>query len=95
MCANRNGIAAREIERKYGVHPKTAWFMTHRIREAMQNRNPNMLIGTIVADETWVGGEKRRMNQKTRKNNPGATRRPLLPSSTLRQAKSGPRSLPT
>jgi len=78
MCANRNGIAAREIERKYGVHPKTAWFMAHRIREAMANRNPNMLIGTIVADETWVGGEKRRMNQKTRKNNPSAAKTPVV-----------------
>src|ERR1700683_3862896 len=27
MCANKNGFAAREIERKYGVAPKTAWFM--------------------------------------------------------------------
>jgi len=36
MCANKNGLTAREVERKYGVAPKTAWFMTHRIREAMR-----------------------------------------------------------
>jgi transposase-like protein len=57
MTANKNGIAAREIERKYGVAPKTAWFMTHRIREAMMNRAPHMMVGTIVADETWIGGD--------------------------------------
>ena len=57
MTANKNGIAAREIERKYGVAPKTAWFMTHRIREAMLNRAPHMMVGTIVADETWIGGD--------------------------------------
>jgi transposase-like protein len=38
MCANKNGLAAREIERRYGVAPKTAWFMAHRIREAMKVR---------------------------------------------------------
>jgi len=78
MCANRNGIAAREIERKYGVHPKTAWFMAHRIREAMANRNPSLLVGTIVADETWVGPEKGRMNRKTRARNPKALKTPVV-----------------
>ena len=38
MCAAKNGMAAREIERKYGVAPKTAWFMAHRLREAMKAR---------------------------------------------------------
>ena len=37
MVANKNGLAAREVERRYGVAPKTAWFMTQRIREAMAN----------------------------------------------------------
>src|SRR5215212_2267727 len=39
MCASKNGVAAREIERKYELTPKTAWFMLHRIREAMR-RDP-------------------------------------------------------
>ena len=56
MCANKNGIAAREIERKYGVAPKTAWFMTHRLREAMTSLVPERLIsGVVVADETFIG----------------------------------------
>lgn len=56
MCSNKNGIAAREIERKYGVAPKTAWFMTHRLREAMKNLAPEKLLtGTVVADETFIG----------------------------------------
>ena len=36
MCANKNGLAAREVERKYDLTPKTAWFVLHRIREAMK-----------------------------------------------------------
>jgi transposase-like protein len=56
MCANKNGIAAREIARKYGVAPKTAWFMTNRLREAMKNRAPERLIsGVVVSDETFIG----------------------------------------
>lgn len=58
MCASKNGVAAREIERKYGLTPKSAWFMLHRIREAMK-REPlaGLLTGTIIADETWIGGK--------------------------------------
>lgn len=57
MCSNKNGIAAREISRKYGVAPKTAWFMTQRIREAMANDSTGKLSGNIVADETYIGGK--------------------------------------
>ena len=58
MCASKNGVAAREIERKYDLYPKTAWFMVHRIREAMR-RDPlvGLLKGTVVADETYIGGK--------------------------------------
>jgi transposase-like protein len=75
MCANKNGIAAREIERKYGVAPKTAWFMTQRLREAMQTRAPEKLLsGTVVADETWIGGEpKNRHGHKPGKGGQGQT----------------------
>lgn len=75
MCANRNGIAAREIERKYGVAPKTAWFMTQRIREAMKSRAPERMQGIIVADETFIGPNPHRMNAKAREKwekSPGA-----------------------
>ena len=56
MCANKNGVAAREIARKYDVAPKTAWFMTNRLREAMKELAPKRLIsGVVVADETFIG----------------------------------------
>lgn len=54
MCANKNGLAAREVERKYGLTPKTAWFITRRIREAMRREPLAGLIAntTIESDET-------------------------------------------
>jgi transposase-like protein len=58
MCASKNGVAAREIERKYDVTAKSAWFMTHRIREAMkQEPLASLLGGAVQVDETWIGGE--------------------------------------
>lgn len=58
MSASKNGLAAREIERKYQVTPRTAWHMTHRIREAMRRpADAAMMRGTIIADETWIGGK--------------------------------------
>jgi len=57
MCASKNGVSAREIERKYGLCPRSAWFMTQRIREAMKDNGLSMFVGTIVADETWIGGK--------------------------------------
>jgi len=57
MAASKNGIAACEVERKYGLCPRTAWFLMHRIRESMKSDAlVEMMRGTIVSDETWIGG---------------------------------------
>ena len=57
FMAAKNGMSAREIERKYGVCPRTAWFLLQRIRHAMAGEGlAGTLRGTIVADETWYGG---------------------------------------
>lgn len=70
MCASKNGVSAREIERKYDLTAKTAWFMLHRIREAMVREPLAGMLGgnggTVVADETFVGGKLHRMNNKRR-----------------------------
>lgn len=58
-CSAKNGISAREVERKYGVCPKTAWHMLHRVRQAMAGGDCllDTMRGTIVSDETWIGGK--------------------------------------
>ena len=76
MCANRNGIATAEIQRKYKVGNKTAWYMAHRLREGMKLGAPDMLRGTIVSDETWIGGNPQRMNAKRRAKWAGETEQP-------------------
>jgi transposase-like protein len=58
MCASKNGVSAREIERKYDLSTKTAWFVLHRIREAMKKQPlAGLLTGRVVSDETWIGGK--------------------------------------
>ena len=58
LSASKNGVAAFELHRTLGVTHKTAWFMIHRIREGMKVAPfAAMMKGTVVADETWVGGE--------------------------------------
>lgn len=61
MCCAKNGISAREVERRYGVTIKTAWHMLHRIRQAMAggDRLMTTMRGTVEADETWIGGSVR------------------------------------
>jgi transposase-like protein len=67
MCSSKNGVSAREIERKYEVTAEGAWFMAHRIREGMK-RDPfaGLLSGTVIADETWVGGKPKNKHRKVR-----------------------------
>jgi transposase-like protein len=57
MASSKNGMSAREIQRKYDITSEAAWFMAHRLREAMK-RDPiaGLLTGRVVADETWYGG---------------------------------------
>jgi len=68
MMADKNGMSAREVERKYGVTIKTAWHMLHRIRSAMGSENKliETMTGTIVADETWVGGDPKNRHANKR-----------------------------
>jgi hypothetical protein len=65
LIANcKNGISSYEIARGLGVTQKTAWFMDHRIRLAMQNRSLDMFDGSEVeADETFIGGLARKMHK--------------------------------
>ncbi|MEX1253898.1 MAG: IS1595 family transposase [Dehalococcoidia bacterium] len=59
MCASKKGMSAHQLHRMLGVTYKTAWFMCHRVRHAMSDKNGAPLSGIIEADETYVGGRPR------------------------------------
>ena len=63
----KNGISSYEIHRSIGVTQKTAWFMLHRIRLAMQDTETGgKLSGEVEVDETFVGGKARNMHKDKR-----------------------------
>jgi transposase-like protein len=63
----KNGISSYEIHRAIGVTQKTAWFMLHRIRLAMESGSIEKLSGEVEADETFVGGLSKNMHVSKRK----------------------------
>ena len=62
----KNGISSYEIHRGLGVTQKTAWFMLHRVRLAMQESGFNKLGGEVEVDETFIGGKARNMHRDKR-----------------------------
>ena len=72
MAASKKGMSALQMSRMIGVSYKTAWFLCHRIREAMDGADGAGPLGgpgaVVEADETYVGGKAR--NRATRKPAP-------------------------
>jgi transposase-like protein len=69
MAASKKGMSAKQMERMLGVTYKTAWFLCHRIREAMDGANDTGPLGgpgkVIESDEAFVGGfKKKRLSGK-------------------------------
>src|SRR5438270_1542936 len=67
LIANaKNGISSYELHRSIGVTQKSAWFMLHRIRLAMQDGSIEKFSGRVEADETFIGGLARNMHADKR-----------------------------
>jgi transposase-like protein len=65
ICSAKNGVSSCEIARSIGVTQKTAWFMLHRIRKAMQTGSLMKMGGggsVVEVDETFIGGKARNMH---------------------------------
>lgn len=59
MCESHKGISANQLKRTLGIAYKTAWYLCHRIREAMGNDPVDgpALLGIVKVDETLIGGK--------------------------------------
>lgn len=70
IASAKNGVSSYEVHRALGVTQKTAWFMLHRVRVAMEQGSiekaeMRKLAGMIEADETYIGGlEKKKHKDK-------------------------------
>ncbi|MGD0277487.1 MAG: IS1595 family transposase [Syntrophales bacterium] len=56
MAESKKGISANQIKRSLKISYKTAWYLCHRIREAMNEVHREKLDGTVEVDETYMGG---------------------------------------
>jgi transposase-like protein len=59
MCESKKGISAKQLQRMLSVSYKTAWYLSHRIRDAMGDGEQPLLTGTVEIDETYLGGKRR------------------------------------
>ena len=62
----KNGTSSHELGRALGVTQRTAWFMLHRIREAMKTGTFEKLKDVVEVDETFVGGKAKNMHKEVR-----------------------------
>jgi IS1 family transposase/transposase-like protein len=74
MLTSKKGISARHVQRYMGFGSyKTAWYICHRIRAALAEKNPDKLGGVVEIDETFVGGKAHNKHNKDRDGRPGGT----------------------
>ena len=64
---SKNGISSYELACALGVTQKTAWFMLHRIREAMSDDDFSVMDGEVEVDETYIGGKAKNMHLARKK----------------------------
>ena len=64
----KNGISSYELHRALGITQKSAWFVLHRIRTAMQTGSIEKLSGEVESDETYIGPNAKNMHWDKRKD---------------------------
>lgn len=77
LTASKKGISSNQLHRTLGVTLKTAWFMSHRIREAMRDGSLGPLGGeggTVEADETYFGPKDGEAKKAKHTRGPAAKR---------------------
>ena len=59
ISSHKKGISSLQLHRDLGITQKTAWFILHRIREALREKNSPLLTDVVEVDETFVGGKNK------------------------------------
>src|SRR5438132_1819249 len=70
MCESRKGISANQLKRTLEVAYKTAWYLCHRVREAVKDADCSLLgldSGFVECDESYIGGKAKWMHEADKK----------------------------
>lgn len=71
------GVSSMKLHRDLKVTQKTAWYMLHRLREAWDDSGVERFVGPVEVDETYVGGKRRNMSNRRRRELEGTGRGPV------------------
>lgn len=74
LCSSKKGMSSHQLMRSLGVTYKTAWFMAHRIREAMRDDTPFPMGGEgtpVEVDEAFIGFDPDNMPQEGKQTRTG------------------------
>ena len=63
MCESKKGMSANQLKRMLHITYKSAWYLNHRIRNAIAQAETPLLSNIVEVDETWVGGKVRGMGK--------------------------------
>ena len=77
ICSSKKGVSSHQLHRTLGVTLKTAWFVSHRVREAMRDGSLGSLGGagdTVEADETYLGPKSGEAKRAKHTRGPGGKR---------------------
>src|SRR5579859_1993912 len=87
LCSSKKGMSSHQLHRMLDVTYKSAWFMSHRIREAMRSEPfQTPLTGVVEVDETYIGGKAR--NKRRYRPAPTLTGREYYAAKKANKAKS-------
>ena len=78
LANSKNSISSHELARSLGVTQKTAWFVLHRLRDAMATGTFQRFSGTTEVDDTFIGGHAQFMHHDRRQRQGGKERMTIV-----------------
>ena len=71
ILTSRKGTSSLQLHKSLGVTYSTAWFLSHRIREAMKQEQDSFIVGDVVeVDETYIGGKEKNKHASKKTHSP-------------------------